>query len=280
MALRNKKRKKEEKRGLSMRKKLFRALGSIAAILLLSGVISILEYRRMSDYVSDQISSNLKSINISQQMSDLTQQYNQQMLSVVLMNDIDDMPDFNKEFINQLSDSLRVSLTSRKALPLVDDVEASFNRFMTTSLDFEDVFLADSLDVNGWFFDTLQPQYSLFRQDINKLNDAIHNELHDNSSNFDAGFYRSIMPGVVSVAAGLLLIILLFYFIMVNYVNPICRMADGMKAYKSLGHKYTYEFEGDDQLTDLNEGVAEIIEENIEVKRRLKNLREERDISL
>ena len=48
-----------------MRAKLIRALGSLAAILLLSGVISIFEYRRMSDYVSELISSNIKSINYS-----------------------------------------------------------------------------------------------------------------------------------------------------------------------------------------------------------------------
>ena len=34
-----------------MTKKLFYSLGSLAMILLLSSVISILEYRRMSDYV-------------------------------------------------------------------------------------------------------------------------------------------------------------------------------------------------------------------------------------
>ena len=63
-----------------MVKKLFYSLGSLAAILLLSGVISILEYRRMSDYVSELISSNIKSINLSQKLSDITREYDQQML--------------------------------------------------------------------------------------------------------------------------------------------------------------------------------------------------------
>ena len=45
----------------SMRKKVLLSLGSIAAILLLSGVLSILEYRRMSDYVSEKIAADIKS---------------------------------------------------------------------------------------------------------------------------------------------------------------------------------------------------------------------------
>ena len=48
----------------SMRVKLFSSLGSVAAILILSGAISIMEYRRMSDYVSELIASNIKSINL------------------------------------------------------------------------------------------------------------------------------------------------------------------------------------------------------------------------
>ena len=56
----------------SIRRNLFFSLGSIAAILLVSSVISIMEYRRMSDYVSDLIASNIKSINLSQRLADIT----------------------------------------------------------------------------------------------------------------------------------------------------------------------------------------------------------------
>ena len=45
----------------SMSRKLVLSLGSIAAILLLSGVISILEYRRMSNYVSELIAADINS---------------------------------------------------------------------------------------------------------------------------------------------------------------------------------------------------------------------------
>jgi hypothetical protein len=106
---------------------------------------------------------------------------------------------------------------------------------------------------------------------------VIHEELRDNSADFDAGFYRSIIPGVVSVGAGLLLILLLLYFTMVYYVRPIYRMSDGVDSYRVSGRRYIYEFDGDDQLANINSGLTEIIEENVELKRRLKNLRDERE---
>ena len=275
MALALFRRKKERKP--SMKKKLFFSLGSLAMILLLSSVISILEYRRMSDYVSELIASNIKSINLSQKLADITQEYNDQMLAVVVQNDISLMPDFNLAYFNAQSDSLRSSFTSSKMLPKVDSVVMSFDAFMKTSLKFDEVFLADSVDTGEWFFGSLQPRYTKLRQDLNSLNEVIHEELRDNSADFDAGFYRSIIPGVVSVGAGLLLILLLLYFTMVYYVRPIYRMSDGVDSYRVSGRRYIYEFDGDDQLANINSGMTEIIEENVELKRRLKNLRDERE---
>jgi hypothetical protein len=268
---------RKNERKPSMKKKLFFSLGSLAMILLLSSVISILEYRRMSDYVSDLIASNIKSINLSQKLADITQEYNDQMLAVVVQNDISLMPDFNLAYFNAQSDSLRSSFTSHKMLPKVDSVVMSFDAFMKTSLRFDEVFLADSVDTGEWFFGSLQPRYTKLRQDLTSLNDVIHEELRNNSADFDAGFYRSIIPGVVSVGAGLLLILLLLYFTMVYYVRPIYRMSDGIDSYRLSGRRYLYEFDGDDQLANINVGITEVIDENVELKRRVKNLRDERE---
>ena len=261
----------------SMSRKLFFSLGSLAMILLLSSVISILEYRRMSDYVSDLIASNIKSINLSQKLADLTQEYNEQMLAVVVQNDISMMPDFNLDYFNAQSDSLRSSFTSSRMLPKVDSVVMSFDAFMKTSQKFDEVFLADTVNTGEWFFGSLQPRYIKLRQDLTSLNEVIHEELMTNSSDFDAGFYRSIMPGIVAIGAGLLLIILLFYFIMVYYVRPIYRMSDGVDGYRLSGRRHVYEFDGDDQLANINAGVTELIDENVELKKRVKNLRDERE---
>ena len=266
--------KKRESRP-SMRLKLFFSLGSLAAILLLSGIISIMEYRRMSDYVSELIASNIKSINLSQRLSDMTQEYDIQMLEVVMTNDISLMPEFDLQLFQSQADSLKNAVTSVTSLPIVDTVATSFDAFMKTSLKFDEVFLADTVNTGKWFFGTLQPCYNKFRDDIDVLNSAIHEELMNNSADFDAGFYRSIIPGVVSVAAGILLVLLLMYFIMVYYVNPIYRMSAGIDNYRTVGNRYGYVFDGDDQLANINSGILELVEENLELKSRVKSLRTE-----
>jgi hypothetical protein len=260
----------------SMRRRLFFSLGSVAAILVLSGAISIMEYRRMSDYVSELIASNIKSINLSQRLADMTQEYDQQMLEVVLLNDISRMPEFDLQLFQAQADSLKSSVTKMTSLPIVDTVATSFDTFMKTSLKFDEVFLADNVNTGEWFFGTLQPSYNKFRQDMAVLNEMIHAELTRNSADFDAGFYRSVIPGIVAIGAGLLLVFLLLYFIMSNYVRPIYRISDGIDNYMKSGRRHGYVFDGDDQLANINSGVTELIEENIELKNRVKALKEDR----
>lgn len=260
----------------SLRKKVYLSLGSLATILLLSGLLSILEYRRMSNYVSDLITSNINSIVLSQRLSDLTQEHNHQMLSVVVMNDLSLMPEFREMPFAVVADSLRTTFTSESAQPMLDSVVTSFDDFVMTSRKFDEVFLADTVNTGEWFFGTLQPKYNSLIQNLGKLNELIHEELKYNSGNFDAGFYRSIIPGVVSVSAGLILILLLLYFIMVNYVRPIYRISEGIDNYRASARRHVYEMDGDDQLANINTGVGELIEENLELKRRVKALKEEK----
>jgi hypothetical protein len=71
-------------------------------------------------------------------------------------------------------------------------------------------------------------------------------------------------------------VVLLTYFTLSNYVNPIYRIAAGLNAYKTSGKRYGNVMDGNDHLADINADVTEIIEENIELKHRVKNLKEDR----
>ncbi|MBR6932788.1 MAG: hypothetical protein IKH49_05750, partial [Bacteroidales bacterium] len=51
---------------MSLKMKLTLGLSAIAVVLLISSIISILEYRKMSNYVSELIADNINSINVAQ----------------------------------------------------------------------------------------------------------------------------------------------------------------------------------------------------------------------
>lgn len=258
---------------LTLKMKLVLSLSSIAVILLVSSFISIMEYSRMSSYVSDLIAANIGSINASQRLANASNAYNLAILAVIGDKSVGRLPELKQEEFLAHCDSLRASLTSEKMMPLADSVLYSYSAFMLTSLELPETLLKDFSEARAWYFDRLQPKYARLRSDIYVLNDAIYQELRKNSETFERGFYRSIIPGAVAVAVGLLMVLMLMFFLIVYYVNPLNRMLTGLENYRSTGAKYTYHFEGDDELGELNRSIREIAGENQQLRKRNKALR-------
>ena len=146
---------------------------------------------------------------------------------------------------------------------------------MLTSLEVTDVLKSDFTDTRTWYFERLQPVFNELKNNMDVLSTAIYRQLQKNSATFERGFYRSIIPGAVAVAVGILLVLLLMFMLLVYYVNPIYKMLSGMENYRAVGKKYNYTFDGDDQLSELNNGITEITEENLQLKKHLKQMREE-----
>lgn len=259
---------------LSLKTKMVLALSAIVVVLVLSSIISILEYRRMSNYVSEMIAEDINSINVAQRLANVTDNYNLQILTVIGDESLNSLPDFDQKKFVFYCDSLRSSFTEKQMMPITDSVLYSFSAYMLTSLELEQVLQSDFIDSRTWYFERLQPFFNRLRSDIDRLSQAMYDDLQQNSLDFDRGFYRSIVPGFVAVSVGVILVLLLMFFITTYYVDPLGRMLKGLDDYRSIGRKYENAFDGDDQLAELNDGITELAEENRQLRRRIKLLKE------
>ena len=259
---------------LKLRSKLILSLLSIAAILLVSSIISVMEYSSMSKYVSSLIADDISSINVANRLRDMSNTYNLDILEVI-GEDVSAarLPAFDDGYFKSHCDSLRMSVAANQAAPLADSVMYSYAAYMLTSLELEDVISSDFIDSRSWYFERLQPRYERLRSDMDKLTSVIHQDLVSNSATFERGFYRSVIPGIVAVGVGLMLVLMLLFFILAYYVNPLYRMLDALSAYRSNDKKYTVRFDGDDQLAELNEGISELAGENQQLRRRIREIR-------
>jgi len=261
---------------LSLRMKLTLSLSAIAMVLLISSAISILEYRGMKNYVSDLMADDIRSINVAQQLTSVVDNYNLSILAIIGDDEVSKLPEFDQERFVSYCDSLKGSMTEQQLVPLADSVLYSYSAYMLTSLELEKVILSDFIDTRTWYFERLQPVFGRLRSDIDNLSAAIYDDLEHNSETFELGFSRSIIPGIVAVGVGIMLVFLLLFFMLSLYVNPLYKMLDGLDNYRRFNRKYTYVFDGDDQLTELNANIIELVDENQQMRRRLKN-REEKE---
>ena len=254
---------------LSLRAKLFLSLISIALVLLISSIISVMEYGRMSSYISDMIADNIKSINAAQKLYDDANSYNLAILAVVGDETSNKRPGFDEQAFKSRCDSLRLSAPNSQVAHMADSVQYSYAAYMLTSFELEDVIASDFIDTRSWYFERLQPRYNRLRHDIDALSNAIYDELADNSETFQGAFYRSIIPGIIAVGVGLLLVLMLLFFLESNYSKPIYRMLSSLKNYRNYQRDYLYDFNGEDQLHDLNTEIKELAEENKLLKKRI-----------
>ena len=264
-------------KGLSMKGKFVTSMLMIGAVLLISCIISLMEFTRMKDYVTDLIAEDINSINVANRLAEMSNRYNLDILATIGDGTSYSLPEFDQAYFKAQCDSLRLMGAGNSVRPMADSVMYAYAAYMLTSNELEDVIQSDFIDTRSWFFGRLQPQYERLHKYIDRLIDAIHGDLEKNSATFERGFYRSIIPGIVAVGVGMLLLILLLLFVLWNYVTPLYKMLDELKAYKANDKKYSYEFDGDDQLNDLNEGIKDLAVENRQLRERVRALRAERN---
>ena len=262
---------------LSLRMKITLSMSAIAIVLLMSSVISVLEYRHMSNYVSGMIADDIRNIHVAQRLVDAVDTYNLQVLAVIGDDNLSSLPDFDRTGFLNHCDSLRAGFGEGRVVPMADSVLYAYSAYMLASMELEDVLLSNFIDTRDWYFTRLQPLFGRLRDYLDRLGGEMYADLQQNSENFDSGFYRSIIPGAVAVAVGILLVFLLMSYILVYYVNPIYRMNRSLRDFLTYRHRYTYTFESSDQLGDLNASVTELTEENRALRRRNAALRDNKE---
>lgn len=258
---------------LSIRTKLTLSLLSVAAILLISSCITFLQYRSMSNYVSTLIADNLRNVNLLERLGDDIHSYNAQVMSVLWDEARAEAPALDARRDRAYIDSLRVSSSRAATRSRADSLIVSFDAFARKSRQLPAV-IASPLNTRDWYHAEMKPLYDKFREDNFELMSLIYEDLEANSATFDRGFYRSVIPGAVAIAVGLLLVLLLLLFASMYYITPLYKMLRNLDDYRLRGKKYTYTFDGDDELVRLNEGITEVTGENGQLRKRVSYLKE------
>lgn len=256
---------------MSMTTKLVTAISAIVAILLVSSIVSVVEFRRMSTHVSDLIEDNITTINLSTALLMNIDEYNLKILATVGKADSITVSNFDARPYLSTSDSLINELACFENLQL-DSLRAAYDAYIREAVQLDKVLVNDFVDTRDWYFKSLLSKYNHLRASQQQFNTRIYRDLEANSVSFDDNFYRSIMPGTVSVLAGIALCLLLLFFIMIYYVRPLSKMVTALKNYRQFGQPYRNSFEGDDQLQDLNETISDMVDENMNLKKKARRI--------
>lgn len=248
---------------MGIRKKISLGFVVIGTVLLFSSVIAMYEFFSMRRSVSRLISDNIASINTSGLLLELTDEYN-----FGLLNGLDDsrtvsMPEFeNDTRFRDYIESVKGNYTTAQERQMADSVLYAYTAYVIILKEAPLVWEGNSGERRSWYFDRLYPVYRALRGYLMKLTSISHQALAGNSQTLRESFYRSLMPGVVAVGIGIVLIFLFNYFVNRYFISPILAIIRGIGSYRQFNKSYNVQFDGDDELQQLNKSVKELADTN------------------
>lgn len=245
---------------------------SIGLILLLSTIISFFEFGRMSRYISDLVADNIASVNISRIMLNNTDEYNTRLFYLINDEVVDTgkFYDRKKRYIREFDNSLKEIkgyLNTKKEKMLSDSVSLAYDQYIERLNDLDSLWFAGYEVRKNWYFEILQPVHEMQRTYIQRLSYTSQNSLTENYNSIQDNYSRVVTPGVVAMAAGIILIVLFNAFLNYYILSPIVRMNKALEKYKKYNKSYDVDIHTDSgQIFQINQNIKEIILENKKLK--------------
>ncbi len=256
---------------MGIRKKISLGFVIIGTVLLLSSLIAIYELISMRRSVSVLINENVSSINASRLLLEVTDEYNFTLLEGIGLDSVATLPDLvhDKWFSNYLTE-IKGSYANVEERQMADSVLYAYTAYIHIMKEAPQIWTGEYTGRRSWYFNKLYPVYMTLRGYIQSLTALSQESLAENSKNMSDSFYRSIMPGVVAVCVGIVLVFLFNYFINYYFISPLLAVSKGIHNYIHSRKSYKVKVDGEDELSDLNHHVKELIDAN-------KNLTKYRD---
>lgn len=243
----------------------------IGLILLLSCVISFVEFERLSTYVASVLADNIACVNTSRNLMNISEEYNTYILEQIGNDDsMGEIPqlDKNEDFVESFT-NLKNHFTIKEEKLMADSVLYAYVAYMHVVNEVPEIWLGGYNQRREWYFDRLQGVYGKLKNYIQKLTLISQNALAENYYSLNDRFYRSITPIIVAACVGIILVILFNYFINIYLIVPVIKINKGLKSYREYNKGYDVRFDyGKDQMQELNGNIKEIIEENRSLKRK------------
>lgn len=260
---------KRKKSRRTIRRKVRTGFIILGTILFFSSVIAIFEFVRINRASSGVINDNILSINAERSLMESSELYNMELFEML----DEDTP--SKDFSTSIHDSFVSTLealpdnfTTEKENSYADSVRYAYSAYMQVVMEAPEIWEQGPEARQDWYFGRAQQYFSYLRNYINDLNAITNEALQANSEMMESTFFRSMMPSVAALLVGLIVILLFNAFLTFYVIKPITKMGKGVKDFVRFGKDYNITFDGDDEISDLNDTLTDLIDEHKTLKNR------------
>ena len=245
---------------------------SIVVLLFFSGLVSLFELNHMSADIDIILSTNRKSIEISEGMLDAVRANDRAVMRYAVMRDTSYLDSCRMRFMD-LSNKIAQARqeTSNSAASLFDLLDESVGQLngvfvqLKQSNAVENSMLPDSMrvgqqpyDGDVWYDEVYMPVYNKTCSQITQLLTHSQSYLTPRAERLSRNAYRAVTPVFISLVVMIVILLMFYYFIMIYTVKPIVEIN------KSLGDWIRYKLpviikaECRDELEELKSKIESV----------------------
>lgn len=240
---------------MSIRKKIILGFLCLGIMLAFSGMISMFELNKLSRSTQSLLDSSMKSMALSKDMLDASQEQNTALLQSVVFGQTQYDSVFTESrarFENTLLEASAILNSSAKLDPIYsarDNYYQLIDNFLRTPVN-EDI---------NWYLEMYRTSYLELTTAIKNYMVATQQTLLNKAEQLESNAYRAIMPGVITLCVAILIVIVFAFLVNIYYIKPILRITKGLDSF--LQHKFPYnvEVEGSDEIARLNGQLEELV---------------------
>lgn len=261
-----------------VRRKISLGFVVVGFILLLSSLIAIFEFYTMRNTVAKIVENDIKDINATTSLLDISEEYNQKIINLLRDTTADLKAEIgaiksDKRFaenLNGVRKNIEFSLKHKSINEpvnleqgqLVDSVRYTYFAHIYHIARLQNMADSEEFDKYNWYLTTFYPNHTKLTGHIKELNASSQRAFANHSDGLNESFRRSLMPCVVAVVIGIILLFLFNYFLNFYFLSPLEKITKGIKTYIVTKRSYEYNLTSDDEMQELNDSVRELVTEN------------------
>ncbi len=237
--------------------KIFSSFMLLVFMLLIAGLMSIWQLRKMNESFSDVIDNNYQSIEHALKVIYALERQDSGILMLYLGNVDEGVTVLNsaESIIAKSMIEIKKNATEPGEDDVIEKIEREYKAY-TTLLD----SVANSnANTEKLVYKSLHNQFIATKAEVNHLMELNQSSMYSKAREMHNSLYQTMMPGIVSIILAIIFALLLNFFISRYFVNPMHKLIEATKNYKPPLAHINVDIKSEDELKTLQMEINSLI---------------------
>lgn len=236
--------------------KIFSSFMLLVLMLVIAGVMSIWELRKMNDSFSDVIDNNYLSIEHALNVTQALEREDSGLLLLFLGKKDEAM-----SVINSADSAIAISMIEIKKnatepgeKEVIQEIEKEYNSYFTQLDSLVTSSTSDDIDYNN-----LHIQFTKTKKAVTSLMELNQTSMYSKANEMHKKLYQTMMPGIVSIILAIIFALLLNFYISHYFVNPLNKLISATQNYIPPSTNLKVDIKSEDELKTLQLEINSLI---------------------